>query len=95
MSKDKKDAIRRYVPKWSKNSTLIPTRDKKDKKDKKEKREFLSGISKGSDKVLEGARGFLSGISKGSDKVLEGAKKFAKGGLVRSGKPKIAKKGWR
>ena len=77
MSKDKKDAMRKYVPKWSKNSTLIPTRDKKDKKDKKEKREFLSGISKGSDKVLEGA------------------KKFAKGGLVRSGKPKIAKKGWR
>ena len=53
------------------------SKDKKDKKDKKEK------------------RGFLSGISKGSDKVLEGAKKFAKGGLVRSGKPKIAKKGWR
>jgi hypothetical protein len=29
------------------------SKDKKDKKDKKEKRGFLSGISKGSDKVLK------------------------------------------
>jgi hypothetical protein len=35
------------------------SKNKKDKKDKKEKRGFLSGISKGSDKVLEGAVDFF------------------------------------
>ena len=28
VSKDELDAMRRYVPEWSKNSTLIPLKDK-------------------------------------------------------------------
>ena len=31
VSKDEIEALRRYVPKWSKNSTLIPIRDDKGK----------------------------------------------------------------
>ena len=73
---------------------------KKDREETKKKFPILSkltGTSKGNDKDdKERAKRFADYVQTQGAKIrtaTEGS--FAKGGLVRSGKPKIAKKGWK
>ena len=70
---------------------------KKDKEEMINKFSKLTGIAKGSDKEdKESAKrmvDYLQTIGAKKRTATEGS--FAKGGIVKSGKPKIAKKGWR
>ena len=75
----------------------IKKEDREEFEEKYPKFSKLTGIAKGSDKEdKESAKrmvDYLQTIGAKKRTATEGS--FAKGGLVRSGKPKIAKKGWR
>jgi hypothetical protein len=75
----------------------IKKEDREEFEEKYPKFSKLTGIAKGSDKEdKESAKrtvDYLQTIGAKKRTATEGS--FAKGGIVKSGKPKIAKKGWR